>query len=351
MAAGFKQATVNASLVPATQTNFPAFVDLSRLGITTLSEANSVRCYSDAAKTTELAREIVSASEMHVRIPSLTTTFVLYVDYDDIRSDYAVTDTFGRNAVWTNYAIVAHLNEASGTRTDSAGNDNLTDINTVPNATGKIGVNGANFTRANSERLETTTANVSSGDVPIEMEIWHKTTLSATYRVISSLVGTAGTRWFFEGQIQTDNFMDVEFGFINGSAQGVAFTTSTAVVNDGNWHHWVFKVRNNASRAEVRIYRDGVLLGTASHASLSYSLPTTLTAYTLGSTRDWSGGTYTHYVTGDSDEARLRVGSATDDNFTLTSFNNQNNESSFWGTWSDVTSGNRPFRLPLMQVS
>ena len=43
MAAGFKTATVNASDVPSTQTNFPSYVDLSRLGITTLAEAESVR--------------------------------------------------------------------------------------------------------------------------------------------------------------------------------------------------------------------------------------------------------------------------------------------------------------------
>ena len=99
MAAGFKLATVNSARVPSTQTNFPAYVDLSRLGITTLAEAQSVRVYADSSKTTEWAREIVSATEMHVKVPSLTSTVTMYVDYDGVRSDYAVTDTFGRNAV------------------------------------------------------------------------------------------------------------------------------------------------------------------------------------------------------------------------------------------------------------
>ena len=107
MAAGFKQATVNASDVPATLADYPSYVDLSRLGITTLAEAQSVRCYSDSAKTTELAREIVSATQMFVKIPSLTSTFVLYVDYDGVRADYAVTDTFGRNATWPSQFLLA----------------------------------------------------------------------------------------------------------------------------------------------------------------------------------------------------------------------------------------------------
>lgn len=336
MATGFKLATVNSARVPSTQTNFPAYVDLSRLGITTLAEAQSVRVYADVGKTTEWARDVVSATEMYVKIPSLTNTSSIYIDYDGVRSNYAATDTFGRNNVWTNYSIVTHLDEASGTRIDAAGNDDLTDVNTVPNATGKLGTNAANFTRANSERLVTTTANITTGDTPVELEIWHKTSLTSTYRVIQGLTGTAGGRWFLEAQIGTDNLLDVEFGFVNGGNQGVSFTTSTATVTDGNWHHYVVKISNNASRAEIKLYQDGSLIGTGTHASLSYSLPSDFTAYTIGAARDWSTGTYTHHSTGDSDEARLRVGNSTSDNFTLVSYNNQNNESDFWGTWSDV---------------
>ena len=121
MAAGFKQATVNAASVPSTQTNFPAYVDLSRLGITTLAEAQSVRVYADSGKVTEWAREIVSATEMHVKVPSLTSTVTMYVDWDGVSADYAVTDTYGRNAVWSSYSTVIH----NGGATDSTGNSTL----------------------------------------------------------------------------------------------------------------------------------------------------------------------------------------------------------------------------------
>lgn len=339
MAAGFKQATVNAAKVASSLTDYPAFVDLSRIGITTQAEADSVRVYSDASKTTELAREIVSATEMHVKIPSLTTTTVIYVDYDGSRADYSVTDTYGRNAVWSDYKIVVHLNESSGTRTDSCGNDNLNDVNTVPSATGKVGANGANFTRANSERLDTTTANVSSGDVPLEMELWHKTSLTGTYRVISSLVvtGSGGGRWFFEIQLGSDNYMDTEMGFVNGGNQGVWYVADTSTVTDGNWHHWVAKVRNTGGKAQIKLYRDGVLLATVNHASLTYSLPATMQAFTVGATKNYTATTYTHYSTGDIDESRLRAGTVTTDEYTTTSYNNQSDEATFWGTWTNVS--------------
>src|SRR6056297_2303141 len=116
-----KTATVNASDVAATLTNFPAYVDLSRVGITTLAEAESVRVYSDAAKTTELAREIVSASEMHVLIPSLTTSTQIWVDFDGVRSDYAVGATYGAEAVWSTFEGVWHLQDT----TDSTGTRDL----------------------------------------------------------------------------------------------------------------------------------------------------------------------------------------------------------------------------------
>ena len=126
MAAGFKTATVNASDVPATLTNFPSYVDLDRIGVTTLAEAQSIRVYADEAKTVEWAREIVSVDEMHVKVPSLTSTVEIFVDWDGVRADYAVGATYGRNAVWADYYAVWHLGEAvnntSGGYVDSTGN-------------------------------------------------------------------------------------------------------------------------------------------------------------------------------------------------------------------------------------
>lgn len=332
-----KVATVNSSLVPATQSNFVAYVNLTRVGITTTAEANSVRVYLDILRSVEIPRHIVSASQMWVCIPTLTQETTLYIDYDGVRADYAVTDPFGRNAVYSqgNIIVATHHEEVSGDRVDSAGNDNLTDTNTVTQSAGRIG-NCSTFLRANSERLVTTTANVPSGDVPVEMRVWHKTSLTGTYRVVSSLVNTGTSRWFFEIQIPSDNFVDCEFGFVNGSNQGVFYVTDSTNIADGQWHYYVAKIRNIGGVANLKLYRDGVLLGSHSHASLSYSLPANFTAYTLGATRDWSTGTYTHHSTGDIDSASLIVNRVTDDNHTLTEYNNQNFEDAFWGAWVDT---------------
>ncbi|MDA2917638.1 hypothetical protein MYX64_12505, partial [Nitrospinae bacterium AH_259_B05_G02_I21] len=64
------------------------------------------------------------------------------------------------------------LNEASGTRSDSHGSNDLTDNNTVGQAAGKIG-NAADFIRVNSEYLSIAdNADVSAGDVDITWALW-----------------------------------------------------------------------------------------------------------------------------------------------------------------------------------
>jgi hypothetical protein len=65
-----------------------------------------------------------------------------------------------------------NLDEASGTRVDSFDANDLTDNNTVTQATGKVG-NAAQFTRANSEYLShADNASLSTGDIDFTIACW-----------------------------------------------------------------------------------------------------------------------------------------------------------------------------------
>jgi RHS repeat-associated protein len=65
-----------------------------------------------------------------------------------------------------------HLDEASGTRADSVGTNNLTDNNTVTQAAGKIGT-AAQFTRANSEYLSApNNQSLTMGDISFTLACW-----------------------------------------------------------------------------------------------------------------------------------------------------------------------------------
>ena len=100
-------ATVAAAKVAATASNFRAWVDLSSYSFSSAQMA-SIRVYTDSGLTTEIPREIIGTTGFWCKIPSLTTSTVLYIEIDGTSSDYAVTDTYGRNNVWTGYLMVNH---------------------------------------------------------------------------------------------------------------------------------------------------------------------------------------------------------------------------------------------------
>ena len=101
-------------VIPSDITNFPSL---------TSAEAESIRFYSDASLSTELPREVVSADEIHVKVSSVSSSTEIWADYDGVRSDYAATDTYGRNNVWSEYGGRYHMDDVSGGILDSTGNN------------------------------------------------------------------------------------------------------------------------------------------------------------------------------------------------------------------------------------
>lgn len=327
MAAGFKTATVASGDVPATQTNFPAYVDLSRLGITTLAEAQSVRVYADSGKTTEWAREIVSATEMWTKIPSLTSTTEIFVDWDGSSADYAATDTYGRNAVWSGYEHVYHLYEGSGaTINDSTGNSSIT----FPGSTndpawtgsGQIG-NGLDFDGSNdfltAPFVEIANNYFFSGWVKID-----STTTARYRRIIStyeSIKTTNGLSIGFESSTPTKvSIIRNNAFYINASAAMTTNWTKVSVVIDGS---------------NGKIY-----YGATQQASASFSVSSgTPSLSILGA--EGNDQNRRDYFPGLMDEVRIATFSASAD-WISTEYNNQSDEAGFWGTWSDVGGGGSP---------
>ncbi len=355
MAAGFKRATVNASLVPATQTNFPVYVDLSRVGITTLAEAQSVRCYSDSARTIELAREIVSVAEMHVRIPSLTSTTEIFVDYDGIRSDYAATATFGRNAVWSDYYAVWHLQGAAASANkvaDSTGNGrSLTEGNTPASITGRFGDSDGGYdmrgvagdVNSNTGRdwLERASGILTDiGSNAFTMQGWHYpdiTPVNATHLI--QLEENSATGRPYAAVYRLGN-NDAGAG-VKTSTTGTNDTPAiTSAFANGVWHFFAFG--RNASNFPFG-YVNGTLTTSSTVESGSFSA--TSAPFYINRRFNTSYPNAQRYGDGRYDEIRIRF-SHLSENWLDTEYNNQNNESSFWGLWTDVA----PRRLLMMGV-
>lgn len=328
MAAGFKTATVNASDVPSTQTDFPVYVDLSRLGITTLAEAQSVRVYADSSKTTEWAREIVSATEMHVKIPSLTSTTAIYVDWDGVRSDYAVTDTYGRNAVWSDYNGVYHLNDTSDS---TSGGYTLTNAGSVAFNSGVIGdgsdVGASNVNEA-LYRQENAPCGLTLTQFQSEWRIssWVNFYSNSGFTVFHALQASNGTTL---AQARLANYLNrFHVTFFDGTSNLYDTGDSISTTTD-------YYVVMSYDGTNIKVFVNG-------SEALSQ-------ARSIGGGGGTQWGTYCFHAWRTSssinddcpcqiDEARIGS-NYKDGNWELTEYNNQSDESGFWGTWSDVGGG------------
>jgi len=323
MAAGFKKATVTSGDVAATLTNYPTYVDLSRLGITTLAEAESVRVYADSGKTTEWAREIVSVTEMHVKVPSLTSTVEIFVDWDGVRADYAVGATYGRNAVWSDYLVVLHM--TTSPETNSTGKNAMT-VNGTSDVSGQIG-RGRNSnagTHGITADLSSDFASGSTGTISAWVKARLATPTNGSYNMPFGLGFSA----------EDTN----HYPFSNGLAYMSALRKNrvdnislSATVTRTNWHRLVITTSPVANG--WKLYQNKILITqttgqTFTGSDLGAKLFVALNANLVG-IRRWDG---------DGDEYRVSETTFTSD-WLDTEYNNQNAESTFWGTWTDAGGG------------
>ena len=324
----FKKATVDSGSVAATLTDYPSYVDLSRVGITTLAEAQSVRVYSDEAKTTELAREIVSASEMHVKIPSLTTTTEIYIDYDGVRSDYAVSATYGRNTVWSDYEAVYHMESDAS---DSSGNYSAGTISGAANGVMKIG-NGYDFDGI-SDQINFGRLSGIEGVSTLTQQAWHSSDLGTDMFLWGNTLGAASsaTQAYYESNPV------VIFFSVESINNRMVYPVSEMTANQQHMLHLVFDGGLSGNANRYKIYQDGN--DNTAAASFVGTIETAIGTRTDPHIIGLRPGATTFDLDGTFDEYRFRT-SALSANWIETEYNNQNDESTFWGTWSEVSATN-----------
>lgn len=166
----------------------------------------------------------------------------------------AVNYVVNHDTLETNLLAWWGLNEESDgsgavTRYDAHGSYHLTDNNTVPSATGKVG-KGASFTAGNNEFFTWTSDASTTNLNTYSFAFWFKrsTTPSGVEYIMSGdRTGTnAGDMRFY---VKTNG--TVEFAMDNGS--GTPYGASTTNICDNAWHH----VAITADGTNVRIYIDG----------------------------------------------------------------------------------------------
>jgi hypothetical protein len=349
MAAGFKTATVTSADVAATLTNYPTYVDLSRLGITTLAEAQSVRVYADSGKSTEWAREIVSATEMHVKIPSLTSTVEIFVDWDGVRADYAVDATYGRENVWSDFKGVWHFNEVpngnlgSGSQIyrDATLNENdgeegyYIDMDASQSIDGIVG-KALSFGEGADDHIfvpDDNSLDFGTGSFTVtgmfQVDVGTTSRYQGIIKKATSPMYTTytGLQLGLWGGSRPIEDLSIMAGVGDGSTVKKITAGTVDSYGAGDWH--LVKLVVDRSDDTLHLFIDGVEHGSGIDISAVGS---------VSNASDLLFGFDLNRMDGNLDEMRVKA-SADSADYATTEYNNQNDEATFWGTWTDAGGG------------
>lgn len=265
-------------------------------GTSPKADGSDIRFTSDSDGKTELAFEIVTFSpntvianariEIWVKIPSISastdTKFYMWWR-NPSASAYAVTDTYGRNNVWSNNFLgVFHLHEVSGTiATNSVGsNDGTYTGTTFPNRVDTAYGYMQNFVNANGNYVS-----IGSGS---PWTITGNITISSLFTVSSftsnwqALVAKGDTTYRV-ARNSSNNYVC----FDRSTASGTASISNTADISTG--YHYV--ASTYSSSVGSYCYVDGVASALETSVAATNSTSDVLcigrnTAYTA---RDWNG--------------------------------------------------------------
>ncbi len=314
-------------------TDFPMLITLDHLdseitGVganSALDGGGDIRFSSDSAGQTQLACEIVEfvtdatpanqKCEIWVKIPTLSYSADtdIYIWYNKAgETQPAVTDTFGRNAVWGDYEAVLHLNETSGPWTDSTGNGHnasLTSGTAISSVSTGHPFNGRWLDFTGSEALTLANSNSMLDSSPMMMSCWiNPDFLGVSQGVLGNRHSSPDTHWF---QIQSSGRFFVK----RTGAEDIYEATTSGT---GNTQYWVATHNSSALKA----YIDGALEGS----------DTTIqnTAGIVGG-NDYRIGTYydgSSFVNARIGEVRARKSVLTDDWF-ASEYNSQSAPATF----------------------
>ena len=328
----FKKLKVKVGQVTGTHTNFPTLIQpslITGLGSITLAEAQSARFYSDVGKTTEIAREIVSADEIHVKVTSMEALAEIWMDYDGIRSDYAVTATYGAENVWpSNYKLVAH---DVGDDSTSNGNDGTASAGvTIGGVTGQVGEATAFTVASNNVNFGEGAGDFDFGAGGFFVSTWLKRTRTGVVETALAKY-SGGYPVSYLMRITSD---DTIFVGSRSSSSRRQYYISSIAIDDTDWHK--VDVFRSSAVSSWRIYIDGVDRTTLSTQGGAWNDNfENGEDFFAGQT---SGGTETFI--GSLDE--MRVGIDMDGNWITTEYNNQNSNGSFWEATDAGGGGSTP---------
>lgn len=165
-------------------------------------------------------------------------------------------------ALTDNLEAFWELEEASGTRVDSAGANDLTDNNTVTQAAGKVGF-AAQFTAANSESLTIAdNASLSTGDIDFTLAGWIFQDTKTVYHGLAGKWTAAGNQreYLFDYDTASDRFRGVISA--DGITAVVVSANNLGSVSNATWYFIIFEHNATANTISIAV-NNGIADSTA----------------------------------------------------------------------------------------
>lgn len=326
--------TIDNTKVAADLTDFVVYVDLSDMNAdfwnTVANGGGDIRVYKSDG-TTELAREVVSCDtstktgELHFKYTGTLSSTVdteVQIHADGTSSDYAVTDTYGRNAVWSDYDMVWHMEGNTNDSTVNAYNGSGSTID-FSDANGKI-EQGGDYA---GDKTTTTLSVDNIAGVSVTFWINFDSLSATTQRTFAQRDG-GGKGWasvFFD----VTNTASI---FYVGNSSSVHVTPDAGALSTATW----YKVTATYDGSNVRLYLNTTLKATESLTGNTYSCgyPVQIGCKTA------IGGSDSLHFNGKIDEIKVKKGTSVfSTDWITTEYNNQNSPSTFY-TVTDVSSAN-----------
>lgn len=308
------------------------------------SDGGDVRLYENDDQTNELAREIVSfehdsvlgAGDAQVEIwvsgsgwtNSSVSDTTIYGEYGDgTLTDYAVTDTYGRNAVYhSDYDSVYHGNDL----VDSTGNGNTLTANagaTSGNSGGKIGETFA-LDDASSQYFNATT---SLATPEITLQGWFNpdadTGIGQGIISLGDSDSTDRARLTFQDNVAGD---PLRASLRRGGEQSFGDTTIAPSISTWSMGHGTYTTDVFSS-----VFLNG---GNKQSGSTIVSVTQTLDELLIGTWDNVTGQGRIQFFSGNIEEARSRQ-SILSDSWIETEYNNQNDPATFATAGTPVAVG------------
>lgn len=320
--------TINHADVTSNQTNFPVLISISsdsNLASNAQSSGNDI-LFTSSDGTTKLSHEIEkydsSTGQLTawLKVPSLSSTAdtVLYMYY----GNSGASNQQDKTGVWSNgYVSVWHLQEASGSNSDSTVNANNTTVSGTTSTAGEI-LNGRSFSGSDYEYGSLT--NWFGGNNTLTAEAWYNVTASSNGPIFGVTASPPGGGWDMPFLSANGTTIYGWLWEVNGNSP-LSYTTTTG------WHHLVMTYDPSVSGTES-LYIDGTLVKTGTG---QYS-PSGGTDYWTTNINGAKPSGVSSYLNGALDEIRAS-NVARSASWIKTEYNNENSPSTFESLGSEQT--------------